>query len=379
MKRLFAFVLVFVMCLGLCACANNDGYTTDPTESISTTTESTEISIGNTENSTESTTSPTESTEIPTDEPTSPPSEAPTETPTEAPTEAPTEETTAPPTTIPDETESEEERMQKLIDYNNAVDLINNLSTYFDPDQLDAMNEAYALLAKLGNYKDAPELLAHFIKCDLSKSDNTMDGIVLTNEAGQTIAAASPLLTYTSTFEFNENGLVVKETRLLKNEVQNITYDYNDAGQLVKEEISRSYNETCITYQYNEAGQLTLKESHIAYKDGDKEYYRYRYEYNPNGDIATEHSYQETTFGTSDVQIKEKTIQYSYVYDENGLLIEKTDYYPDTDESRVLTYQHDAEGRVIKITNQWKGKTYSSTDISNISYSTVYFYMPQPS
>ena len=310
MKRLLAFILGFVMCLGLCACHNNNGQ---------------------------------------------------------------------PATNTPTETESEEAQMQKLIDYNKAVDLINSLSAYFDPTQIDAMNEAYDLLAKLGNYKDAPELLARFIKCDLSKSDNTMDGIVLTNEAGQTIAAASPFSTYTSTFECNEKGLVVKETRTLKNEVQHITYDYNDAGQLVKEEITCANSDTCVTYQYNKAGQLILEESHIAYKDGDEEHYRYSYEYNANGDIVTEYSHQETTFGTSEVQIKDKTIQYSYVYDENDLLIEKTEYYPDTDESRVLTYQHDIEGRVIKITNQWKGKTYSSTDISNISYSTVYFYIPQPS
>lgn len=309
MKRLLAFILAFVMCLGLCACHNSNGQ---------------------------------------------------------------------PATNTPAETESEEERTQKLNDYNKAVELINGLAAYFDPAQIDAMNEAYALLAKLGNYKDAPQLLARFIKCELSKSDNTMDGVVLTNEAGQTIAAASPFSTYTSTFECNEKGLVVKEIRTLKNDVQTITYDYNDAGQLVKQEITRTSNDACITYQYNEAGQLILEESHIAYKDGDKENYRYSYEYNASGDIATEYIHQETTFGTSETQIKDKTIQYSYVYDENGLLIEKTEHYPDTDESRVLTYQHDAEGRVIKITNQWKGQTYSSTDVSTITYSTVYFYMPQP-
>lgn len=378
------------MCLGLCACANNDGYTTDPSESSQATTDSTKASTDNTENPTESTDRTTESTEALTDEPTTAPSEEHTETPTEAPTEAPAEETTAPPTTIPEETESEEERMQKLIDYNKAVDLINSLSTYFDPDQLDAMNEAYALLVKLGNYKDAPELLAHFIKCELSVTRDLVQGdvFVVTNECGQVIAKSDDTA-YTSIFECNENGLVVKETRFLKGSVaHHITYDYNENGQLVKKEITctvtkpgeitRTFESSYTTYQYNAAGQLILQETHREHTSGQIWDKSLSYLYNANGDIVTEHNHWETSLGDYADQ-NTQTIQYSYTYDENDLLIEKTEYYPDTDESRILTYQHDAEGRVIKITNQWKGKTYSSTDISNISYSTVYFYMPQPS
>lgn len=366
MNRTLLLILVLSICLSLCACTNNDGYTTDPTESSSTTTESTEISIGNTENSTENTDGTTESTEIPTDEPTSPPSEepteAPTETPTEAPTETPTEEATTPPTTVPEETESEEEQMQKLIDYNKALDLLADIDVYFTLDQVDAMDKAYQLLINLGDYKDASKILSCFTMHTL-KVNNNLDWKYISNQNGDLVAYFTNSAIYcTNTYDNNGNLIRVDYTDPKhKTEPHYRIYEYNDAGQLMRHEYitgqhiiycwtyeyNTSVNETIEYYKYNEVLQRTTT---ITYADGVvvKEYMNF-------GD-----SHQEAT----------------YTYDEKGQVIEKTSYASSNGSLYTYTYAYDESGNVIRESLVREIGDETSYSETTYTYSTVYIYTP---
>ena len=86
-----------------------------------------------------------------------------------------TQDLTTEATNVPIETtESAEEQMQKLIDYNKAVDLIDSLSNIdmrICDDDWEIMQKAYNILLALGEYKNAPELLACFAEYSCCEVD----------------------------------------------------------------------------------------------------------------------------------------------------------------------------------------------------------------
>ena len=95
MKKVISLLLVFALCLGLCACRSSNWQMTDPVGNDQTAAEGAEGTTEATEETTEDTQTPTDaSTTDPTEETATDPTEEatnPTEEPTEAPTAAPTE------------------------------------------------------------------------------------------------------------------------------------------------------------------------------------------------------------------------------------------------------------------------------------------------
>ena len=102
MKKVISLMLIFVLCLGLCACRSSNLQTTNPADSDQAAAEGTEGTTEVTEETTEDTQTPTEETAAdPTEETATDPTEETATDPTEETATDPTEETTTDPTEAP--------------------------------------------------------------------------------------------------------------------------------------------------------------------------------------------------------------------------------------------------------------------------------------
>lgn len=322
MKKAISLIVALVLCLCLCACGENT-----PADANTTT---------NGSNS---------SSSVPTD------------------TEGTTEATIT--TTVPETTESEDEKMQKLIDYNKALDLLDSLNTYFSCNQLETMSEAYALLVSLGDYKDVPQLLSRFTECTYKK--DTKDLYTIYDNQGVYLAKSSGEWEYRCVNTFDDKGRLVRVDNINELNSYYQTYEYDDAGQLIRENIVYEYQSTCYTYEYDADGNLITQ--HRSYQ-------------NINSGTSENTTHFTYTFDEAGRIIKEREenngqyMEYTYTYDENGMLIGKDSYASSNGSLFRYTYEYDQNGNMItiKLAAERDGKiTYSET---TYSYTTIYFYTP---
>lgn len=320
MKRSLLLILVLSICLSLCACANNDGYTT----------------------------------------------------------EAPTEEITTPPTTVAEETESEEERMQKLIDYNKALDLLNGLNTHFSYNQLEDMNKAYTLLAALGDYKDVPELLSCFTECTQKTTviDNKPDSLsIQIYDRRNNMIASFPSKTIVNgetsykTYTYDTQGRIIRVDTVFVGSSDNgcHIFEYNEEGHPIRQEYKRGDYASCWINEYDTAGFLVTRHESIRYDDGrlyeTTTYYTYTLD--EMGRVVKERQ-----------EYSGKYMELTYTYDEKGRVIEKASYASSKGSPNTYTYAYDESGNVIResLVREIGGET--SYRETTYTYSTVYIYTP---
>ena len=252
--------------------------------------------------------------------------------------------------------------MQKLIDYNKALDLLTDIDVYFTFDQVEAMDKAYQLLINLGDYKDVSKILSCFTMHTL-KVNNNLDWKYISNQSGDLVAYFTNSAIYcTNTYDSNGNLIRVDYSDLKhKTEPHYRIYEYNDAGQLMRHEyINGERNIYCWTYEYTTDGNETIeyykyngvlqRTTTITYADGSAVK-----EYRDFGD-----SYQETT----------------YTYDENGVKTGEITFLSSNQAVSRCTYEYDNNGNVIaeRVTTEQGGKTHDSE--TTYTYSTVYIYTP---
>lgn len=218
-------------------------------------------------------------------------------------------------------TESAEEQMQKLIDYNKAMDLLNNLTGDYTDEQFETMENAYNILVKLGNYKDVPEVLSHFKEFTKRYSSNNNTYVILNNKnqiifEPQTSSHLNNILFRHYLYVFNDKGLLIKTelTDYLGNgeEYSNYyTYEYNDANELV---VERRYGQgdalmqtiNYADYVYNSMGLITNKTEKFNGIE-----IKYTYVYNSQGKL-TEEIVEHSNLGNT---------YYYYSYDANENLV----------------------------------------------------------
>jgi len=262
-------------------------------------------------------------------------------------------------TTIP-----EEEQMQKLIDYNKALDSLDSLNTEFSRNQFEAMNKAYAILVSLGDYKNAPDLLSRFTECTYKK-DNQFDYTVLDRQ-GVCLAQSTDGREYRCTNSFNDKGELVKVDFKGKEKPYFRTYEYNDAGQLIREDVVYEYQTTSRTYEYDANGNLTTEyySYHSAYENS-KRTSHFTYTFDDAGRIIKEREEYDDHY-----------IETTYAYDEDGLLIGKNEYASEYGSLGRYTYTYDESGNLIttELTTEQNGSTWYSE--TKYTYTTLYFYTP---
>jgi YD repeat-containing protein len=330
MKKALSLLLALVMCLFLCACGENT-----PTDT----------SI--------STNGSNVSSSMPTD------------------TEGTTETSIA--TTAPEKTESEEEKMQKLNDYNKAIDLLGNIDTYYTPEQIGDMSEAYNLLVALGDYEDAPDVRACFAECTLKVVNSTPDDNgwkYVYNTNGDLLVAFTNTSRY-CTNTYDDKGRMVKvdyyvtdDTRYDEPYYGCRTYEYNEAGQLIRHEYVEQSNSYCWTYKYDTSGNEAI------------EYYTYNGELNRTTTITYASGLVVKERFDFDSYYNEST----YTYDENGLKIEETVISSRNEDVGHYTYEYDQNGNLIKeeYTKVRNGEIIDK-GTTTYTYSTIYIYTPPQS
>ena len=234
----------------------------------------------------------------------------------------------------------EEEQMQKLIEYNKAVDLINSLTGDYTNEQFEIMETAYNILVNLGDYKDAPEILSHFTEFTKQFNSNN-DTYSILNNKNQVVFEAQTRMDLDNKFftyyfyVLNEKGLLSKteRTEYLVSGKENSSYyiyEYNDSNELVAEyrygqgdSLMQTINYT--DYVYNSMGLIVNKKEMFNGVER-----KYTYVYNAQGNL-TEGIVEQSNMGTA-----------YYSYDANGRLVsEKFESVnnPEWNNTTVYTYE----------------------------------------
>ena len=243
--------------------------------------------------------------------------------------------------------------------------------------------EAYAILADLGDYKDAKELLANFYYAPVS-GEYIEDGEALTVE-----------------FLYDENNLLIRTVKTTADGGKYIVdYTYDANHDLIKETYSGlDVGEAVYTY---DAERRLIKEAYVDAKEGSSSSHEYTYDADGNrltevyvdGDGDDGYTMVDTyengvwvgsvaiyedgvryesvcTYDAKGNLIKEEFEgtdgiigSYAYTYDENGNLLEERDVYSDGWEE-TYTYTYDADGNVL---------TASGVYSDGYEYSYVYTY-----
>lgn len=269
-------------------------------------------------------------------------------------------------------TESAEEQMQKLIDYNKAMDLLNSLTGELSVEQFEIMESAYSILEKLGDYKDVPEILAKFEKHSCKADENNV--WVYDTQETLRIFISNGYSSYYSLYSYIYNDkeqIIRRNTKRIEPNANSReanyynTYEYDSMGNITKDYYSGcdiwadSPSGSPSTYEYiytyDELGNIINKTEN---RDG--RIYKYGYTYDDKGYVIKE------------------TIEYDngntydtfYIYDENGKMIEEQmESYSGI---RITRYTYDEQGRVISEEHISDDPRYNS--ISTYSYKQYHLY-----
>lgn len=172
------------------------------------------------------------------------------------------------------------------------------------------------------------------------------------------------------TFEYDENGRLVKQTEYNKGEIFQ-SWDYKYDGDSIQKSESYFYNGASTEpsmidkYEYDEKGNVTKEASYkmdgslIIENKSEYEYdnegnilsktttdsaggeYKEVYQYADDGKVASmTHSHQDGGVMTEDR--KEE-----YEYDENGYLVKEI-HYLDGEKRTISTFEYDEYGNVLK-------------------------------
>ncbi|MBR7142862.1 MAG: hypothetical protein IKD06_04930 [Clostridia bacterium] len=176
--------------------------------------------------------------------------------------------------------------------------------------------EAYTLLLQLGDYRDAKQLLEHFVWKYTGLTETT-------NLGGD--------LTTVYTYTYDENGLLVAsdyESEYYAN-AYTYTYELDEKGRVLSQKASSTAGyETEITYEYDAQGRVS-KETSVY---GGSDVQVIMYEYDSLGRLVKE------TMPNDPEAV-------CYTYDERGHVTRKT-----IGDSHVVTFEneYDAKGRLAK-------------------------------
>ena len=134
------------------------------------------------------------------------------------------------------------------------------------------------------------------------------------------------------------------------------TFEYDDEGRVVKNIRSSSYGDEIWTYTYDENGLL------VEEFQGDRTF-KNTYELDDQDRIITK------TMVNAD---SDYTLVYSYTYNDDGTVETETQKSPNS--TYVLTFTYDEKGRVVKSVSVKEGETAGST--TNYVYGVVGTYTP---
>lgn len=252
--------------------------------------------------------------------------------------------------------ESPEEQAQKLIDYNKALDLLDNAKAMDSLDCYNDMQKAYAILADLGNYKDVQTILARFEACILEAetlegkidySIYTNDGLLLWSNSGARGA-------FTCTYTYNNAGQITKKLCTTPQVSYYYSYEYDAEGNMSMEYYS-GYSMPSGSYS---------AESTRHYSD---------YSYDSDGRLLS----KKATLATGDI------MTYTYTYDNAGRLIQEVwytvladdeaAYWKITDTTNTYTYTYDDTGRKNAESHKYQSTKLNGQTSENIS-DTTYTY-----
>ena len=252
--------------------------------------------------------------------------------------------------------ESSEDQTQKLIDYNKALDLLDSAEALDSLECYDVMQNAYAILTGLGDFKDVQAILARFEACILEaetlegKTDYsiyTNDGLLLWSNAGARGA-------FTCTYTYNNAGQITKKLCTTPQVSYYYSYEYDAEGNMSMEHYSG----------YTMPNGSYSAESTKHYKD---------YTYDSNGRLLS----KQATLATGDI------ITYTYTYDNAGRLIqevwytvladEEAAYWKITDSTDTYTYAYDDTGRKTSESHKYQSTKLDGRTSENI-WNTTYTY-----
>ena len=237
--------------------------------------------------------------------------------------------------------------------YNKAFDLIKS-GNY---------QEAYALLEKLGDYKDAKMHLARF-------HNVIVGGTVASWYDGEIIEE------YTITYTYNNKNLPVKVVESSNWSLSIVEYSYDDKGNLTKEwTVDHNGDTFGNEYTYDSNGNQI--QSVYTNSDGKKSITDYTYDSNGNRiqsvytNCMGENDVYDTIYDDKGNIIKEvhtgiygKDI-YDYIYDSKGNLIKRVTTY--SSGSKYITdYTYDDKN------NEIKAVTSDSNGEKTVIYDTTY-------
>lgn len=135
-------------------------------------------------------------------------------------------------------------------------------------------------------------------------------------------------------FQLDENGNVISKTN---NWGDTLTYEYDENGLLLKETRSNKvYGESTMSYEYDENGLVTrVSETNDSNEDRNGLAFDYAYEFDDNGLITR---MDVTSNRSTDVTF------YTFTYDENNKIISKVE--SDGTYLSTTEYKYDENGNV---------------------------------
>lgn len=225
-----------------------------------------------------------------------------------------------------------EEINQNAIDYENALTLL------IDGEY----EEAKAIFEKLGDYKESQTHLANFyymptwVKFNLINVSGEIDVIYGDNSLPNVEISYREDVNRYCLFEYDANGNVTKQSVTVDGETSTMVYVYNDIGLYASATHTLADGTKSVTdYTYDDKG---LRITETKSNDNVIEYVC-TYTYNENDDLIKQEY---------NVQGEIHTLNISYTYDENGIIIKEIRDY-DNDKKESIDYEYNEKGWTTKM------------------------------
>lgn len=246
------------------------------------------------------------------------------------------------------------------------------------------LQQAYDLFVQLGDYKDSAQHAEKFVylpKEILAEDDGFGEAIAL----------------FRTTFEYNENGQLLKEYGTYTNNEgpgYSEVNEYDKEGKVILTKTESEAGFSTITYEYNGDGQLIKR---VGCTDGANVGGISVYEYDADGNCIRVSNKSYLGIDTETYESKEpySTDTVEYTYNEQGLCTGSVNYYGDnssvctveyTDSGLptsikiiyednsigdAATFTYDEKGRCIKVETSYNSTTEFTYDNGDLPVSAI--------
>jgi len=149
-----------------------------------------------------------------------------------------------------------------------------------------------------------------------------------------------PVFDYTySNYVYNEAGQITEYRRAEDgNSIGTYYLEYDNEGKLISQKRVNDYGYEIVNYVYDSDGYLIRQYSSSDWSNENGKEFTYTYTFNEKGQIATKRS--------QNINVEDAWLEYSYDYNEDGLVIRERQHSPWS--THIIEYIYDEFGNVIE-------------------------------